>query len=108
LFIVEQIDALPEAIEDYLAAERNRQRHVAELQGPPRVSSLRDAFGRRSGRLAVAARDRSAGFGPRRVPDSGLGHRAARARRAMERRSDAAGTPPLPARQDAQAGQAGG
>ena len=32
LFIAEQIDALPEAIEDYLAAERNRQRHVAELQ----------------------------------------------------------------------------
>ena len=33
LFIAEQIDALPESIEDYLAAERNRQRHVAELQG---------------------------------------------------------------------------
>src|SRR5438477_282295 len=32
LFVAEQIDALPEAIEDYLAAERNRQRHVAELQ----------------------------------------------------------------------------
>src|ERR1700675_1459235 len=32
LFIAEQIDALPEAIEDYLAAERNRQRHAAELQ----------------------------------------------------------------------------
>src|SRR5260370_1754351 len=32
LFIAEQIDALPEAIEDYLAAERNRQRHVAEPQ----------------------------------------------------------------------------
>jgi len=32
LFIAEQIDALPESIEDYLAAERNRQRHVAELQ----------------------------------------------------------------------------
>ena len=31
-FIAEQIDALPEAIEDYLAAERNRQRHAAELQ----------------------------------------------------------------------------
>jgi hypothetical protein len=27
LFIAEQIDALPESIEDYLAAERNRQRH---------------------------------------------------------------------------------
>src|ERR1700737_4061475 len=34
LFIAEQIDALPESIEDYLAAERNRQRHVAELQDP--------------------------------------------------------------------------
>jgi hypothetical protein len=32
LFIAEQIDALSESIEDYLAAERNRQRHVAELQ----------------------------------------------------------------------------
>src|SRR5271165_292372 len=31
-FIAEQIDALPEAIEDYLAAERNRRRHAAELQ----------------------------------------------------------------------------
>jgi len=32
LFIAEQIDALPEAIEDYLAEERNRRRHAAELQ----------------------------------------------------------------------------
>jgi len=32
LFIANQIDALPGSIEDYLAAERNRQRHVAELQ----------------------------------------------------------------------------
>src|SRR5215471_3920852 len=32
LFIAEQIDAPPEAIEEYLAAERNRQRHMAELQ----------------------------------------------------------------------------
>jgi TnpA family transposase len=32
LFVAQQIDALPEAIEDYLAAERNRQRHVVELQ----------------------------------------------------------------------------
>jgi len=32
LFIAEQIDALPESIEDYLAAERNRQRHAAQLQ----------------------------------------------------------------------------
>ena len=31
-FIAEQIDALPGAIEDYLAGERNRQRHAAELQ----------------------------------------------------------------------------
>src|SRR5262249_5361506 len=31
LFIADQIDALPGSIEDYLAAERNRQRHVAEL-----------------------------------------------------------------------------
>ena len=32
LFIAEQIDAPPEAIEDYLTAERNRRRHAAELQ----------------------------------------------------------------------------
>ena len=32
LFIAEQIDALPESIQDYLAAERNRQRHVAAPQ----------------------------------------------------------------------------
>src|SRR5256884_2122408 len=32
LFIAEQIDVLPESIEDYLAAERNRRRHAAELQ----------------------------------------------------------------------------
>ena len=31
-FIAEQIDALPEAIDDYLAAERTRRRHAAELQ----------------------------------------------------------------------------
>ena len=32
LFIAEQIEALSGAIEDYLAAERNRRRHAAELQ----------------------------------------------------------------------------
>jgi hypothetical protein len=32
LFIAEQIDAVPEAIEDYLAEERNRRRHAAQLQ----------------------------------------------------------------------------
>ena len=32
LFNAEQIDALPESIQDYLAAERNRQRHVAAPQ----------------------------------------------------------------------------
>src|SRR6266403_4463974 len=32
LFIAKQIDVLPESIEDYLAAERNRRRHAAELQ----------------------------------------------------------------------------
>src|SRR6202165_1965472 len=31
-FVAEQIDVLPESIDDYLAAERNRQRHVAEMQ----------------------------------------------------------------------------
>src|SRR6202165_3924529 len=31
-FIAEQIDALPGAIEDYLAGERNRQRHAADRQ----------------------------------------------------------------------------
>src|SRR6516165_6734017 len=40
LFIADQIDALPGSIEDYLAAGRNRQRHVAELQ-----DRLRHAIG---------------------------------------------------------------
>ena len=31
-FVAEQIDARPEAIDDYLAAEQNRRRHAAELQ----------------------------------------------------------------------------
>src|ERR1700720_4217533 len=31
-FAAEQIDALPAAIEEYLAAERNRQRHAVECQ----------------------------------------------------------------------------
>src|ERR1700722_2974098 len=31
-FIAEQIDASPASIEDYLAAERNRQRHAVECQ----------------------------------------------------------------------------
>jgi glutathione synthase/RimK-type ligase-like ATP-grasp enzyme len=32
-FVAEQIDALPTAMEAYLAAERNRQRHAVELVG---------------------------------------------------------------------------
>ena len=55
LFIAEQIDALPEAIEDYLAEERNRRRHAAELlQGAPAPQSApqsvvaQDASTRRS------------------------------------------------------------
>jgi Domain of unknown function (DUF4158) len=31
-FVAAQIDALPEAIDEYLAVERNRQRHAIELQ----------------------------------------------------------------------------
>jgi hypothetical protein len=31
-FVAGQIDALPEAIDEYLAVERNRQRHAIELQ----------------------------------------------------------------------------
>lgn len=31
-FVAEQIDVLPDAIDEYLASERNRQRHVAECQ----------------------------------------------------------------------------
>jgi len=31
-FVAEQIDVLPEAIDDYLASEQNRRRHAAELQ----------------------------------------------------------------------------
>ena len=47
---------------------------------------------------------RSAGVGPRHAPDSGFGCRAARARRAMGRRSGAAGTPPPPTENIATAG----
>src|SRR5256885_9790144 len=57
LFIAEQIDALPESIEDYLAAERTTA-PCCGTAGPPQVSCLRDASGRGSGRLAAAARDR--------------------------------------------------
>ena len=49
LFIAEQIDALPELIEDYLAAERNRQRHVAELQDRLGFRPLGTRRGRGSG-----------------------------------------------------------
>ena len=31
-FVAEQIDVLPCSFDDYLAAERTRQRHAAELQ----------------------------------------------------------------------------
>ena len=31
-FVAEQIDVLPDAIDEYLASERNRQRHAAECQ----------------------------------------------------------------------------
>jgi hypothetical protein len=31
-FVAEQIDALPVSIEEYLAAERNRQRHAVEAR----------------------------------------------------------------------------
>src|SRR5271169_4752038 len=31
-FVAEQVDARPEAIDDYLASEQNRRRHAAELQ----------------------------------------------------------------------------
>ena len=31
-FVAEQIDVLPDSFDDYLAAERNRQRHAAEMQ----------------------------------------------------------------------------
>jgi hypothetical protein len=37
----EQIDALPEAIEDYLAAERNRRRHAAERLGATYLDETR-------------------------------------------------------------------
>jgi hypothetical protein len=40
LFIAEQIDALPEAIEDYLAEERNRQAPCGRTAGPSRLSAL--------------------------------------------------------------------
>src|SRR5690348_17279404 len=56
LFIAGQIDALPESIEDYLAAQPTAP--CGRTAGPPRASSLRDASGRGSGRLAATARDR--------------------------------------------------
>ena len=31
-FVAEQIGVLPEAVDEYLAAERNRQRHAVECQ----------------------------------------------------------------------------
>src|SRR6202035_3308476 len=55
-FVAEQIDVLPESIDDYLAAERNRQ-PCSRNAGPAEVPSLRHAFRERTGRLAAAARD---------------------------------------------------
>jgi TnpA family transposase len=48
LFIADQIDVLPEAIEDYLAAERNRERHVAELRSGPAPQCRGEPAPRRS------------------------------------------------------------
>ena len=36
-FVAEQIDVLPDGIDDYLAAERNRQRHAVECQARLRL-----------------------------------------------------------------------
>src|SRR5215470_464945 len=40
-FVAEQIDALPTAMEAYLAAERNRQRHAVECQERSRADEAR-------------------------------------------------------------------
>ena len=37
-FVAEQIDVLPESIDEYLTAERNRLCHSAELRNSPRSS----------------------------------------------------------------------
>ena len=41
-FVAEQIDALPASIEEYLAAERNRQRHTVEAQ--ERLAKLKSGW----------------------------------------------------------------
>ena len=57
LFIAEQIDALPELIEDYLAAERNRQR--GRTAGPPAVDRPAQLF--EAGSRAPGSAARSSG-----------------------------------------------
>ena len=58
-FVAEQIDVLPESIDDYLAAERNRHRHAIEFQEQIWASSVwADAPPRNWRQPAAAARDR--------------------------------------------------
>ena len=104
---------------NYTASAFGRERHfklmgwplTASAQGGRRKSTTTGAIPsralpHRTGRPAairlwISRRaHRLAGVERRHALDSGLGRRAARARRAMGRRSGAAGTPPRPARQD--------
>ena len=83
-FVAEQIDVLPEAIDDYLASERNRRRHAVEFQerlrlrpfGKHAAAEFADAL------LAASDRGRSA------LPSGGTGHGGVPA--APDRRSVAA------------------
>ena len=88
-FVAEQIDVLPESIDDYLAAERNRQRHAAELQDR---LGLRP-FGTRPAAeltgMAAAARDRERPACPSGRAGGG-GVPAAPDRRPVARRARAA------------------
>src|SRR5712672_2287311 len=75
LLFIEQIDAVPEAIEDYLAEERNRRRHAAQLQ---------DRLGFRPFGTRPAA-DLAACRGLRApAPACHLGRRRPRSRRAFQ------------------------
>ena len=42
-FVAEQIDVLPDAIDDYLATERNRQRHAVGVPGATSAAPFRHA-----------------------------------------------------------------
>jgi len=65
-FVAEQIDVLPDSFDDYLAAERNRQRHAADLQDRLRLYP----FGTRS------AAELASWLLPHAIEDDRLAHLA--------------------------------